>query len=81
MTALPQYEDGKDQLKSLIDFFNETADSNRNEATTRLHLINSLLLDVLGWPKKECVAEPWQDGKYNGLRARQPSSLGRRGKT
>ena len=75
MTALPQYEDGKDQLKSLIDFFNETADSNRNEATTRLHLINGLLLDVLGWPKKECVAEPWQDGKYTDYELGNPRRL------
>ena len=36
--------------------------SNRNEATTRLHLIDAILFDVLQWQKDSCRAEERLDG-------------------
>ena len=36
----------------------------RNEATTRLQLIDELLFDCLGWDKSECVAEDSFGGTY-----------------
>jgi len=37
---------------------------NRNEATTRLHLIDSLLFDCLGWSREHVIAEERLDGQY-----------------
>ena len=47
-----EYDDGKASLDALIEW----ADANdaglrRNEAETRLHLIDDLLMSALGWPK------------------------------
>lgn len=36
----------------------------RNEATTRLHLIDCLLFDCLGWPRRDVVSEHPRDGGY-----------------
>ena len=59
------YEDGKQALDQLITWYDEQpSDADRNEATTRLHLINALLMDVLGWPKEEIEAEESYDGEY-----------------
>ena len=59
------YEDGKQALDQLITWYGEQpADTDRNEATTRLHLIDTLLIDVLGWPKEEIEAEEAFGGEY-----------------
>jgi GTPase SAR1 family protein len=59
------YEDGKAALDQLINWYGEQANlDGRNEATTRLHLINILLIDVLGWPKEEIEAEESYGGEY-----------------
>jgi hypothetical protein len=52
------YERGKAALDNLIEWADAHATGNaRNEATTRLHLINTLLIDVLRWPKSAVRAE------------------------
>lgn len=44
----------------------------RNEATTRLHLINRLLIDCLGWPLDEAIAEDRLDGRYADYKLGKP---------
>ncbi len=52
------YDQGKAALDALILWAEANADgSQRNEATTRLHLINELLQSVLQWPKTAIRAE------------------------
>lgn len=52
------YDRGKEALDALILWAEANADGpKRNEATTRLHLINELLEDVLQWPKAVIRAE------------------------
>lgn len=47
-----KYDEGKAALGALIEWAEANClDQNRNEAATRLHLIDGLLRDVLGWPK------------------------------
>jgi hypothetical protein len=59
------YEDGKAALDRLIAWYEEhVGEADRNEATTRLHLINSLLNDVLGWPTEQTAAEERFNGQY-----------------
>lgn len=68
------YEDAKQALDRLITWYGEQSpDADRNEATTRLHLIDTLLIDVLGWPKEEIEAEESYGGEYTDY------SLGRPG--
>jgi hypothetical protein len=69
------YEDGKQALDQLITWYGEQpADDGRNEATTRLHLINALLIDVLGWPKEEIEAEEAYGGEYTDYSLGRPAT-------
>lgn len=69
------YEDAKQALDQLISWYGEQpADSDRNEATTRLHLIDTLLTDVLGWPKEQIVAEETYEGEYTDYSLGRPAT-------
>lgn len=69
------YEDGKQALDQLITWYDEQpGDADRNEATTRLHLIDTLLVDVLGWPKEEIEAEEAYGGEYADYSLGRPAT-------
>jgi hypothetical protein len=69
------YEDGKLALDRLITWYGEqSSDADRNEATTRLHLIDTLLIDVLGWPKEEIEAEESYGGEYTDYSLGRPAT-------
>ncbi|MDR3727787.1 MAG: hypothetical protein P4K86_12170 [Terracidiphilus sp.] len=57
------FEDGLEAVHALRGWYEEHH-ANRNEATTRLHLIDSLFLDCLGWTKDEMVLEEEHGGEY-----------------
>lgn len=61
------YDQGKAALDELIEWAEEYASGeSRNEATTRLHLIDTLLTDVLKWPKSSIRAEePADSGRID----------------
>ncbi|MFZ0034750.1 MAG: hypothetical protein WAK60_07170 [Sedimentisphaerales bacterium] len=58
-----QYEECRESLDKLVTWYNERK-ADRNEATTRLHLIDTLFLECLGWSKDDVKAEESQDGEY-----------------
>src|SRR5690348_1377311 len=59
------YEDAKAALDELMNWYSEHAnDLDRNEDTTRFHLIDRLVRDVFGWPPEEVTTEDAYDGKY-----------------
>jgi hypothetical protein len=58
------YENGKAALDRLIAWWTASGSQSRNEATTRLHLIDELLVSVLGWPKADVTAEKSHEGVY-----------------
>mgnify|MGYP000956246052 CR=1 FL=1 len=58
------FEEARANLDSLISWWTETGDTARNEATTRLDLIDELLLKVLAWPKAQVTAEDSYAGQY-----------------
>jgi len=62
--AAKDYENGSARLESLADWWRTEGSQNRNEATTRLHLIDSLLYGALGWPRGAVIAEERYEGKY-----------------
>jgi hypothetical protein len=56
--TLDPYEVGRRELDNLIAWAAENFTGlARNEATTRLQLIDRLFFDCLRWPRAECVAE------------------------
>jgi hypothetical protein len=60
-----EYEIGKQRLEGLSCWYS-TNSASRNEATTRLHLIDEILFECLAWDKRtDCVAEERLDGKYS----------------
>ncbi len=71
-----EYEDGHENLSSLIDWANKNNDErSRNEATTRLHLIDRLFFECLGWERGDCVAEERLNGEYIDYSFRCPQCL------
>ena len=53
-----------ENLTALIEKLDDSDKSHRNEATTRLQIIDELLFECLGWDKTECVAEDNFGGTY-----------------
>jgi hypothetical protein len=52
------FEQGENNLRSLITWYAANVnDQNRNEATTRIQLIDRIFFECLGWEKENCVAE------------------------
>lgn len=58
------FEGARAKLETLSDWWESEGSQNRNEATTRLHLIDELLVDVLAWPRSSITAEERFEGKY-----------------
>jgi hypothetical protein len=63
MTA-PDYEAGRAELDKLAAWWEAEGKKTRNEATTRLHLINEFLIEVLRWPKGQVEAEESHGGLF-----------------
>lgn len=70
------FEEGLANLEKLISFVDEEVPlDKRNEATTRLHLIDGLLFDCLGWDRKDCRAEDRFGGTYTDYSFLYPECL------
>jgi hypothetical protein len=70
------FEQGRSEMDRLIKW----AASNyvglqRNEADTRLHLIDKLLFDCLGWAREDCHTEEHFEGKYTDYSFLTPRRL------
>ncbi|SEQ04856.1 hypothetical protein [Neolewinella agarilytica] len=57
------YEQGLLSLEELIRWY-KLSDMTRNEATTRLHLIDVILKEVLNWEPENIIAEESHNGEY-----------------
>lgn len=57
------YETAVERLQALASWAEEHKQK-RNEATTRLHLVDQLLIEVLGWPREMVEAERHFRGEY-----------------
>lgn len=72
---MTDYEEGRKSLESLRDWYKEHA-SNRNEATTRLHLIDRIFFDVLGWSREEdTILEESQGKEYTDYTLKCPHRM------
>ena len=61
-----------ENLTALIEKPANSGDSHRNEASTRLQLVDELLFNCLGWDKSECVAEDSFQGTYTDYSLGKP---------
>ena len=58
------YETSKDRFVALYEWYKKNKGT-RNEATTRLHLIDCIFFECLGWDKRaDCITEERYDGNY-----------------
>jgi hypothetical protein len=57
------YDNCFQNLEQLI-IWNKDIEKNRNEDTTRFHLIDSILTECLSWDKSSIVTEPAHNGEY-----------------
>ena len=60
----PGYDAAKERLDDLIKEWDRSSDERRNEATTRLQLIDELLTGALGWSRSQIEAEKSHCGTY-----------------
>lgn len=70
------YEAAQQNIQELNRFYEKDGlHKLRNEATTRLHLIDSLLFECLAWSKEDCVAEEAHAGEYTDYSLYAPHRL------
>src|SRR5256885_1745570 len=75
---MADYEMGRDALQNLISRESgslEESLSSRNEASTRFHVINELIEDVLRWPKSAVKVEHHDESGYSDYELGAPSSV------
>ena len=58
------YDKARDNLDALINREVSGEKAHRNEATTRLQLIDVLLFECLGWERSDCIAEDHFEGTF-----------------
>ena len=69
-----KFELGRENLEKLITWYADRK-GDRNEATTRLHLIDTIIFDVLGWEKDNVSAEDSHEGEYTDYTLRNTRVL------
>lgn len=57
------YESCRENLRQLGEWY-KSKEGDRNEATTRVHLIDSLFFQCLGWEREDCNSEESHGGEY-----------------
>lgn len=70
-----EFEAARTALESLLQPELGTAERTRNEATTRVQLIDSLLFQCLGWDVRDCLAEHRFEGNYADYSLGNPMKL------
>ena len=58
-----EYEQGRKKLQELSDWFKGNH-AQRNEATTRLTMVDKIFFDCLGWSKDDVILEDSWENKY-----------------
>lgn len=61
---MTSYDRGVASLAELCADVGFVREQDENEATTRLHIIDKLLMDVLGWPPDQVSCEEYHEGGF-----------------
>jgi hypothetical protein len=68
------FETAQSNLATLVAWAKDHVDEkNRNEADTRLHLIDRLIFECLGWEREDCSCEERYEGKYTDYSLGRPA--------
>lgn len=70
----PEYEHGRRYLESLVNAY-DVSPRTRNEATTRLQLIDRLFVECLGWSREDITTEEPHGGDYADYTFRCPRPM------
>jgi GTPase SAR1 family protein len=57
------FEQGRKNLLNIIEIYNKS-EGDKNEATTRVQLIDRIFFDCFGWEREDLTAEERLEGKY-----------------
>src|SRR5437762_371079 len=71
---MPDYEVGREAIAEVAAWANENATPDRNEASTRFHLIDRLLKEVLGWSPEEIEVEVREPEGVSDYQLGRPSA-------
>ena len=74
MSTPPDFESCRENIARLADWYHDNSGT-RNEATTRLHLIDRLLFDCLGWLRDHVDSEQSHDGEFADYTLQFPRRL------
>lgn len=69
------YDENYEHLVQLAEYWKNTSDRDRNEATTRLQLIDRLLFECLGWHEDDVTAEDRLNDEYTDYTLQLPRPL------
>lgn len=70
------FENAQIGLDNLIIYYQSNiSGQQRNEATTRLHLIDRILFECLGWDRSDCIVEESFDSQYTDYSFHCPERL------
>lgn len=61
---MDKYEKGRELIKELNDDFNKLDKTSFNEADTRLHFIDRILIECLGWEQNSINSEDCRDNHF-----------------
>jgi hypothetical protein len=68
------FEVGLSNMEKVIEWAgSNVTDKTRNEATTRLHLIDRLLFECLGWNREDCTVEESYQGTFSDYSFGRPA--------
>ena len=70
-----EFDQFKEKLAQLISWNEKVDIKKRNEATTRLHLIDRLFLECLDWDHENCIAEESENNQYTDYTFYNPSRV------
>lgn len=62
--AASAFDVGLNTMRELAEEFSRSDDPTRNEATTRLHMIDRIFFDALQWPRGDCILEESHEKTY-----------------
>jgi hypothetical protein len=68
------YDAAKQRLDALVAEWMGSGEGTRNEATTRLHLIDELLTGALSWPRDQIAAEKSHGGTFADYTLGKPAA-------
>ena len=69
------FDSAHQAMGAITQWYEEIGPSGRNEATTRLQLIDRILFEALEWGRGDCIAEDHLDNQYTDYSLGNPMKV------